>query len=264
MSSVKINSDCNTSKSNFLHEFRSHLEKKLPEINSKLSDSILLRSLMLGNFNLVESVELLKNYIQLRRKHQEFFLKSLEEKELENIFEYSYTGFPFPQDDCVIVCKVSQWNPDEYTALSMCKAVLLAMECMSLDMDIIKNGIIFVIDAKSVGWKQIKALTPSMLQSYFKIINNSPINLKLIIVYNINWATDFLYKLINPVLPRRIAERIVLVSDPSKLKDYLNENVLKKLEPSLEDKKAFKSIVEKKSIEVFESWAKLDQCTIIS
>lgn len=261
MVGLKIESNNSTAS---VEELKGVLKKELGDsVIGKLDDSILLRSLMMKQFDVAGAANLLKNHIELRRKHPEFFIKSLDEARFDNIFEKFFTVLRTrgANGECLFVCKVSDWDPDEVDALTMFAAVLFAFECLSLDMDIHQSGILLVSDTKGVGWKHVKALKPSLLQTHFRIILNSPVNLKWLLQYNINWAIDLMYRVISPILPKSIVDRVVLATETSKLGKYLGEDFtdVEKLKPTREDRQAFVSVIRSKSAQVFQMWAKLDQ-----
>lgn len=247
------------------NELRALLEKDLPGANiSALSDSLIFRSLMFADFDVEKSSEFLKCYIKLRKSNEEYFVKSGIEK-FKNVYSKMLSTVQNAglNGECLIVFTISKWDPDEVDIKTLLSAFLFAFECLSLDDDINQNGIHFIGDSQGVGWKQVKAcsLNPMLVQTFLKLLTSSPVNLKMILSYNTNWAIDLVYKLISPLLPQSICDRIVLASEAGKLAKYLGEDVSsEKLKPNHKDRKAFHSLIEEKTVQVLEEWAVLDQC----
>jgi retinaldehyde-binding protein 1 len=220
-----------TSNHHILEEFRNQIAEfraSLPvEFHDKnfLPDDVIFRALISREFDPDFATKVVKNYMKARKDYPEMFASASDPK-LQGIFGQVQTLLSKVKTSAgqhIFYTRALDWDPDRYKLGEVCSAIILTLELKSLDYALQKNGFVQVIDAKDIGWKYVRAFNPKVIHAFGQLVVwYLPVNLKYIIVFNTNWAVDMLWKMIRPLLPKELVERVVMCG---KSVDKLSEHI---------------------------------------
>ena len=227
-----------------IQDFRSTLP---PAYQDKewMPDDILLRALLSRDFKYDFAKGVVTNYFKARREYPYMFASALDPK-LEGIFGQVQTLLPqlkTSHGHRIFYTRALDWDPDKYSLADVCSAVILAMELKSLDYGLQKDGFIHLIDAKDIGWKYVRAVNPKVIHAFGQLlVYYLPVNLRFLIVFNTNWAVDMIWKVVRPLLPKELVERVVMCGKSvEKLSQHFPLEVIETeaFIPSPEDRETF-------------------------
>ena len=211
-------------------EFRKTLSPEFQD-QELMPDDILFRALISRDFKFEYANPLVNNYMKARKDYPNMFVSALDPK-LERIFGQVHTFLPdhvkTRDGQRIFYTRGIDWNPDKYSMEDVCSSIILTLELKSLDYLLQKDGFIQMVDAKDIGWKHVKAFNPKAIQASGQLLVwYLPINLKYVLVFNTNWAVDFLWKMIRPLLPKELVERVIMCGKSvEKLSEYIPKEII--------------------------------------
>ena len=229
---------------NEIDKFRASLPVEFHDKNS-MADVVIFRILISRDFKYESSTKVVKNYVKARKDYPEMFVSALDPK-LEGIFGQVQTFLPQVKTysgQRVFYTRALDWDPDKYRLSEVCSSIILTLELKSLDCALQKDGFVHVIDAKDIGWKYVRAFNPTVIHAFGQLVVwYLPVNLKHIIVFNTNWAVDLLWKMIKPLLPKELVERVVMCGKSvEKLSEHFPKEVIEqeKFVPSASERETY-------------------------
>lgn len=131
-------------------------------------DEFLLRFLFARKFNVTESFKLLLNYHDFKQRNANILSKiSVLDEEIKLALR---DGFPtiIPQRDRkgrkILVMFAANWNPADYSLITIFRALLLSLEKLLEDIHNQANGFVIIIDWTNFSYKQTGNLQLKILK----------------------------------------------------------------------------------------------------
>lgn len=247
-----------------IEEVRYSVQHKFPKADtSLLPESLIKRSLFVHESDVERASTVLCKLIKAKSENPQLFAGSLNDEKVveamgKNVTTINSRG---PNGELIVVHDIKNWDTSKQSAKFLCMTDIFTAFCVSMSEEVLKNGIILIFNAHNCGWKHMRALEIFTTLAYIRIVAfGSPINVKSFCVFNANWACEKLDYVVRPLLPKSIAERIILAGSLEKLEKIIGK--LDKeaiLEPSESDIKVFIETIDASAQSVVEEWQQIDK-----
>ncbi|XP_024865160.1 alpha-tocopherol transfer protein isoform X3 [Kryptolebias marmoratus] len=176
------------------------------------SDGFLIRFLRARDFDTAQSLKLLLNYLQWRRASPEIS-SCLSPSSVLGLLNTSYHAV-LPQRDHtgsrVLIYRISQWNPKEWSAFQVFRVSLMTSEIISMETETQRRGLKAIFDLK--GWNLSHAwhINPSLAKKISSVLTDSfPLKVRGIHLVNEPMFFRPVFAMIRPFLPDKIKQRIL-------------------------------------------------------
>eukprot|EP01130_Rhizamoeba_saxonica_P003886 TRINITY_DN160_c0_g2_i2.p1 TRINITY_DN160_c0_g2~~TRINITY_DN160_c0_g2_i2.p1 ORF type:complete len:220 (-),score=48.14 TRINITY_DN160_c0_g2_i2:49-708(-) len=135
------------------------------------------------------------------------------------INDYSRTKDGHP----IMYCRVDGYQPSKIGIQTLRAIFLLSIETLQLNVEDQSGGVSFVTDCAGIGWSNWEPSVEKIMTEAFT--NAIPVRLKSMIMYNINWLFKIIFKIVKPWLPKKIQNRMHIVS-VDQLEQYFPDDSL--------------------------------------
>ncbi|XP_074545111.1 alpha-tocopherol transfer protein [Halichoeres trimaculatus] len=195
------------------------------------SDGFLLKFLRARDFDVDLSLKLLLNYQRWRRESPEIS-SCLSPTSVQDLLQTSYHAV-LPQRDHtgsrVLVYRIGQWNPKEWTALQVFRVSLMTSEIISMETETQRRGLKAIFDLQ--GWSLGHAwqINPSLARKISSVLSESfPLKVRGIHLVNEPMFFRPIFAMISPLLPEKIKRRIHMHGSDyhDSLGDFFSPHVL--------------------------------------
>lgn len=247
-----------------ISKIRSLVNDQLQTTKSDLlPESLITRSLIACNYDINKASQLISSLVKSKRENGNMFIKSYTDEDVQAAFgrNYSTINAKGPNGETIIINRVKNWDPSTQGCEFLYATMIFTFYCLFIDSEILKNGIIFIVDVSEMGWKHVKSCNPLTVKTFFQIISNElPSNFKYIANCNINWAAEMLYKATKAILPKSVTEKLILASNLEKLVDSIGHVDIESIRQWNEsDVESFKSKIKANGDLVMKEWMAIDQ-----
>ncbi|KAM4624205.1 alpha-tocopherol transfer protein isoform 1-T2 [Polymixia lowei] len=177
----------------------------------QFSDGFLLKFLRARDFDLELSLKLLLNYQRWRRESPEFS-GSLSPCSVLGLLKNCYHAV-LPQRDHsgsrVLVYRVGQWNPKDWSAIDVFKVSLMTSELISMETETQRKGLKAIFDLEGWSFGHALQINPSLARKISAVLTDS-FPLKVRGIHLINEPIFFrpVFAMLRPFLPEKIRQRI--------------------------------------------------------
>jgi hypothetical protein len=201
-----------------------------PELQDRYDDDILLRALLAKNKDLIAAQQLLERH-KTARKHYPILFGSAHDPGMQDIIHTCVSYNPLfltPNGHHLFFMKATDWNPDKHSVDLLFQSIIIGAEYKSLDYAVQEKGFVLLIDARDLGWKHVWSVRPKLVHALAQlIVYYLPIHVQNIIVYNTNWAVDMVWRIVRPLIPDEIVQKVVLCgSDEEKLSFIISKEAV--------------------------------------
>lgn len=175
------------------------------------SDGFLIKFLRARDFDVDLSLKLLLNYQRWRKESPEIS-SCLSPSSVQDLLQTSYHAV-LPQRDHtgsrVLVYRIGQWNPKEWSALQVFRVSLMTSEIISMETETQRRGLKVIFDLQ--GWSLGHAwqINPSLARKISSVLSESfPLKVRGIHLVNEPMFFRPVFAMISPLLPDKIKRRI--------------------------------------------------------
>ncbi|CAB3377130.1 Hypothetical predicted protein [Cloeon dipterum] len=195
-------------------------------------DEFLLRFLNARKFKIEASFNLLVNYYLYRQKYRHLFIGLNVHDPL--IRRALFDGIPgvLPQCDKrgrrILMIYASNWNIEEYSLLTIYRALLLSLEKLIKDQQTQMAGLIVIVDWTGFSLKHTSALSPKALKLMLEGLQDAfPARFKAIHMVGQPWYLEAALSVIKPFLKEKTRNKIMLHgANLSKLHEHMDKDQL--------------------------------------
>ncbi|XP_059419634.1 alpha-tocopherol transfer protein-like isoform X2 [Carassius carassius] len=198
------------------------------ELNNLPVDSIRIAPYL---SELKEKAELLINYHKLRQECPEI-TADLRPSSVIGLLQNNYHGVLRSRDDAgsrVLIYRVGQWNPKEFTAYEVFRVSLITSELIVQEWETQRNGLKAIFDLQDWCFAHALQINPSLAKKISSVLTDS-FPLKVRGIHLINEPIFFrpVFAMIRPFLPDKIKQRIHMhgSSYAQSLCDYFPKAIL--------------------------------------
>ncbi|XP_063709873.1 clavesin-2-like [Culicoides brevitarsis] len=198
-------------------------------------DEFLFRFLFAKKLNVDEAFKLLLNYYKYRQSNPEVFNDC--SIQTESVQACLKDGFPGVLDEKdrrgrkVLVYFAANWNPANYSLLSIYKATLLTLDKLLMDKQTQCNGVVVIVDWTGFTFKQSMQLNPKVLKLMIEGLEECyPVRFKGVHFVGQSWYVEAALILIKTTLKEKSRKKIRM-HGTSNL-STLHENVTKDILPT--------------------------------
>lgn len=222
--------------------------------------SLVKRSLICCNYDTDAAAQLISDFVEFKREHPKLFITCFDQSVRETLGKvFTSINSKGPHGETIILTKVRDWDPQLYTTDFLNSAQIFAFYALSLDPEVLRNGFIHINDVRDMAWKHVRATKPLSAVSLFRALMNLPLQVKYIYGFNINWASDLMYRAMKPFLPKNITQKIILATDIDKLMDTVGRVDKESIcQPTKIDVESFINKVDARADEVMKEWQGID------
>lgn len=228
-----------------------------------LPESLIKRCLLNCDMDIDEASEIICQLIKAKLEHPHLFVTSYAEKLGHELLtkNCSILKSKGPNGETIFVIKVKNWDPSEHPYDFVLAAQLFVINCLAMDLDIVKNGLIFAFDTQDMSLKHLRATKPFLLKAFWRIILTAiPVDVKFICSFNVNYISQLLFRATRPLLPKCVNEKVAIAAHVDQLIDVLGEgNKQSILQPSKLDIDCFISKINSNGDTVLDEWRAIDR-----
>ncbi|XP_068196654.1 alpha-tocopherol transfer protein [Antennarius striatus] len=195
------------------------------------SHGFLLKFLRARDFDLDLSLKLFLNYQRWRLESPEISTR-MRPSSVLGLLNNSYHAI-LPQRDHagsrVLIYRVGQWNPKDWSAIQVFKVSLMTSEVISRETETQRRGLKVIFDLQ--GWTLAHALqiNPSLARKISSVLSDSfPLKVRGIHLVNEPMFFRPVFAMIRPFLPDKIKQRIHMHGSDFQetLSDFFSPHVL--------------------------------------
>ncbi|XP_059419633.1 alpha-tocopherol transfer protein-like isoform X1 [Carassius carassius] len=213
----------------YLSELKEKAEVSIRHLN--LSATFLIRFLQARDFDVALALKLLINYHKLRQECPEI-TADLRPSSVIGLLQNNYHGVLRSRDDAgsrVLIYRVGQWNPKEFTAYEVFRVSLITSELIVQEWETQRNGLKAIFDLQDWCFAHALQINPSLAKKISSVLTDS-FPLKVRGIHLINEPIFFrpVFAMIRPFLPDKIKQRIHMhgSSYAQSLCDYFPKAIL--------------------------------------
>ncbi|XP_066518477.1 alpha-tocopherol transfer protein [Hoplias malabaricus] len=196
----------------FLQELRLRAEREaFSKVQLQLSDQFLIKFLRARDFDVDLALKLLINYHKWRQECPEISA-NLQPSSIIGLLRNNYHGALRGRDDAgsrVLIYRISQWNPKEFTAYEVFRVSLITSELIVQERETQSNGLKAIFDLQGWCFAHAFQINPSLAKKISCVLTDS-FPLKVRGIHLINEPIFFrpVFTMIRPFLPDKIKQRI--------------------------------------------------------
>ncbi|XP_067141836.1 alpha-tocopherol transfer protein-like [Centruroides vittatus] len=213
---------------NALKEFKKSIKDQ--EISCMMDDIFLLGFLRARKFDIQRSLQLLKNYYNMRVNNPQFF-KNLLPSKLEHVLNMNIFQFlPKPDQDgtYIIVCRYCNWDTSAASAYDLWRVIML---CMDLQLRLHRTQekkIICIVDAGRLTLSHFYHFSPNAIYWLAMLIakNSYTIGYKAVHYVNLNNIMKAVVSILVPLLSEELKKRLHFHSDIKTLHEFVSPDCL--------------------------------------
>ncbi|XP_062873145.1 alpha-tocopherol transfer protein isoform X2 [Trichomycterus rosablanca] len=179
--------------------------------HSDLSDNFLIRFLRARDFDMDSALKLLINYNKWKLQSPEIS-SNLHPSSIMGLLKNHYHTV-LPCRDAggsrVLIYRISQWNPKEFTAYEVFRVSLITSELIVQESETQINGLKAIFDLQGWCFSHALQINPSLAKNISSVLMDS-FPLKVRGIHFINEPRFFhsVFTMIRPFLPEKIKQRI--------------------------------------------------------
>ncbi|CAJ1087354.1 alpha-tocopherol transfer protein [Xyrichtys novacula] len=196
-----------------------------------LSEPFLVKFLRARDFDVDLSLKLLLNYQRWRRESPEIST-CLSPSSVLGLLQTSYHAV-LPQRDHtgsrVLVYRIGQWNPKEWTALQVFRVSLMTSEIIAMEIETQRRGLKAIFDLHGWSFGHALQINPSLARKISSVLSESfPLKVRGIHLVNEPMFFRPVFTMISPFLPDKIKQRIHMHGSDfhDSLSDFFSPHVL--------------------------------------
>ncbi|XP_067124449.1 alpha-tocopherol transfer protein-like [Centruroides vittatus] len=199
-------------------------------ITCLMDDIFLLGFLRATEFDLPNSLQLLKNYYNTRVNYPQY-IKNLLPSKMEDALNMNIMQFlPKPDQNGSYICffRFANWDTSVANGIDLIRVVLLFLD-LQLNLNRTQERKIVVIaDAEGLSLSHFCNLTPRILSAVATLAlrNSYPLRIKAIHYVNTNVIMKAILTVIIPLLPEEMKKSIHIHSDIKTLTDFFSPDCL--------------------------------------
>ncbi|XP_023211554.1 alpha-tocopherol transfer protein-like isoform X2 [Centruroides sculpturatus] len=213
---------------NVLKEFKKSIKDQ--GIHCLMDDIFLLGFLRARKFDIESSLQLLKNYYNMRVNNPQFF-KNLLPSKLEHVLKMNIFQFlPKPDQDgtYILICRYCNWNTSVASAADLWRVIML---CMDLQLTLHRTQekkIICIVDAGGLTLSHFYHLSPNIIYWLAMLIakNSYIIGYKAVHYVNLNSIMKAVLSVLLPLLSDELKKKLHFHSDMKTLHEFINPDCL--------------------------------------
>ncbi|KAJ8272665.1 hypothetical protein GJAV_G00091970 [Gymnothorax javanicus] len=176
-----------------------------------LSDHFLIRFLRARDFDVDLSLKLLINYHRWKRECPEISA-DLNSSSVLGLLQNDYHGVLKSRDASgsrVLIYRIGQWNPKEYTAYEVFRVSLITSELIVQETDTQRNGLKAIFDLQGWCFAHALQINVSLAKKISAVLTDSfPLKVRGIHLLNEPLLFRPVFAMIRPFLPDKIKQRV--------------------------------------------------------
>jgi len=198
-----------------------------------MDDIFLLRFLRTRKFDLDSSIELLKNYYEMKRINED--ISGINFATIQPLFAKRISIVLKERDSegrKILYLRAGMWDANEFSYGELMMAAFYMMEEITRSEETQKNGVIAILDNGGMGWKQTAKIVHHLpfkkigkLVPFFQ--GSFPARFKAIHVINAPYVFDMVYAAVKVFLKDKLRKRIIVHGDNiASLHKYVKPEIL--------------------------------------
>ncbi|GFV35882.1 alpha-tocopherol transfer protein-like [Trichonephila clavipes] len=192
-------------------------------------DDFLTQFLRKNKYDTSRSLKNLQNYVLFRRKHSSKFEGVTDEILSVILPDKFYVLLPkrCPEGCAVIIVKVGNWNPNEFSFENLEKSIsFLVMQVLRDPMTQI-CGIKVIYDCKGSSFRQLRYVTPHNIYNYYHSTQNCLAGrYKGLHIINDSIVMKTMFALAKSLMTKKLSSRVHFHSCVEDLHDYFPRSIL--------------------------------------
>ncbi|XP_066918178.1 alpha-tocopherol transfer protein-like [Clytia hemisphaerica] len=208
---VELNEDPDT-RMNFIQELREK-SKTRQDLRIEQADKDLIKFLRARKFDLDRAFDLMVTYYESKRDMSDLFTNYSPSGEIK-AFESGFSiGFKDRDQEGrkIFAFRPGMWEPSERTLLDNLRANLIAIEMLLEEEETQICGIVIIGDFRGFGFKQAKAMSPSIFRSYANVLLNCfPVRIKGIHVIEQPRIFTIVFAIVSQFMKEKLRKRVYL------------------------------------------------------
>ncbi|XP_023212496.1 alpha-tocopherol transfer protein-like [Centruroides sculpturatus] len=199
-------------------------------IKCRMDDIFLLGFLRARKFDLQRSLQLLKNYYNVRVNYPQYS-KDLLPSKLEHALNLKILQFlpNLDQDGCYIyLFRVANWDPSVSSVIDVWRCVLLYLDLQLNFHRTQAKKIVCVVDTGGMNLSHFYHLSPRAISSLVMLVlkDSYQMRYKAIHYVNMNVVIKAILSILLPLLPDKLRKRVHLHSDVGTLHEFISPDCL--------------------------------------
>ncbi|XP_043076815.1 alpha-tocopherol transfer protein isoform X1 [Puntigrus tetrazona] len=195
----------------YLRELKQRAAAEVSIRHLTLTEAFLIRFLQARDFDVALALKLLINYHKWRQECPEI-TTDLRPSSVIGLLQNNYHGVLRSRDDAgsrVLVYRIGQWNPKEFTAYEVFRVSLITSELIVREWETQRNGLKAIFDLQDWCFAHALQINPSLAKKISSVLTDS-FPLKVRGIHLINEPIFFrpVFAMIRPFLPDKIKQRI--------------------------------------------------------
>ncbi|XP_067141837.1 alpha-tocopherol transfer protein-like [Centruroides vittatus] len=213
---------------NVLKEFKNSIEDQ--EIPCVMDDIFLLGFLRARKFDIESSVQLLKNYYNMRVNNPQFF-KNLSPSKLEHVLNMNVMQF-LPKPDqfgsYIYVSKLCNWDTSVASATELLRVLMLYMDLQLTLHRTQEKKIVCIIDAGGLSLSHFYHFSPKVIYWLVMLIakESYTIGYKAVHYVNLNIIMKAILSVLVPLLSDELKKKLHFHSDMKTLHEFISPDCL--------------------------------------
>ncbi|XP_051984790.1 alpha-tocopherol transfer protein-like [Xyrauchen texanus] len=210
-------------------KLKAEAEKSIRFLDS--SKTFLIRFLRARDFDVELALKLLINYHKWRQECPEI-TADLRPSSVRGLLQNNYHGVLTSRDDAgsqVLIYRVGQWNPKEFTAYEVFRVSLITSELIVQERETQRNGLKVIFDLQDWCFAHALQIKPSLAKKLSSILTDSfPLKVRGIHLINEPIFFSPVFAMIRPFLQDKIKQRVHMhgSSYAQSLCDYFPKAIL--------------------------------------
>ncbi|XP_023232469.1 alpha-tocopherol transfer protein-like [Centruroides sculpturatus] len=195
-----------------------------------MDDIFLLGILRARKYEMERSLQLLKNYYEIRLQYPQYF-KDLLPSKVEHVLSLKNMQFlpkPDQKGRYVFLFQHSTWDTSVANACDMLRTVMLFFDLQLNLHRSQEKKVVIIANAEGISVSHFLQLTPSFLNSLTKVLFRDSYQARFSEIHfvNLNIIMKALLSIFIPLLPSKLRDRVHLHSDMSTLYEYISPDCL--------------------------------------
>ncbi|XP_067141817.1 alpha-tocopherol transfer protein-like [Centruroides vittatus] len=195
-----------------------------------MDDMFLLAILRARKYELGRSLQLIKNYYEVRIQYPQYF-KDLLPSKMEHILSLNIMQFlpkPDQKGRYIYIFQYCNWDISVANVTEMFRTVMLFFDLQLNLHRTQEKRVVCIVNAEGITLSHFLQFSPSFLNSVTKVLlkDSYPVRFKEIHYVNLNIMIKAILSIFIPLLPRKLKERLYLHSDMKALYEFISPDCL--------------------------------------
>ncbi|GFR02402.1 alpha-tocopherol transfer protein-like [Trichonephila clavata] len=212
-----------------LQELKEILQNDNVTKGIQFHDDYLTQFLRKNKYDTSKSLKNLQNYVLFRRKYSSKFEEVTDENLSAILPDKFYVLLPkrCPEGCAIIIVKVGNWNPNEFSFENLEKSILFLVMQILRDPVTQICGIKVIYDCKGSSFRQLRYVTPYNIYMYYHSTQNClPGRYKGLHAINDSIVMKTMFTIAKSFMTKKLSSRVHFHSSVEGLLDYFPRSVL--------------------------------------